>query len=32
MTLRLPRHIGHNPLGGWMILTLLTGLTLLVTT
>jgi cytochrome b len=32
MTLILPRHIGHNPLGGWMILTLLTGLTLLVTT
>jgi cytochrome b len=27
-----PRHVGHNPLGGWMILTLLTGLIVLVVT
>jgi len=32
MALTPPRHIGHNPLGGWMIMTLLTGLVLVVAT
>lgn len=32
LTLTPPRHIGHNPLGGWMILALLAGLALVVVT
>ncbi len=32
LALTPPGHVGHNPLGGWMILTLLTGLVVLVVT
>lgn len=32
LALTPPRHIGHNPLGGWMILALLAGLALIVAT
>jgi len=32
LKLNPPRHIGHNPLGGWMIIALLSGLLLMVTT
>jgi len=32
MDLTPPRHVGHNPLGGWMIVALLAGLALMVIT